>query len=525
MRLFKRDKKIYLSYAKAGVGAILFLLVAVPFVKKVEKTDNEITYTPESRYLVTLNGEDVGYVSDPSVADQALLVARDQINEESGSVALVGASVRYTEDTNGGSVSSEKEITDALYTSLVSEVVSTDDTAEAYTVRIDDFTVTLASLDDVTELLELVKARYIDSDKFTIELVEDDNEIYTSYKTNFISSDYEINQAAQVLASSDGEDVAIEETAEDEIVYTEGVLAVEFAESVEVIKVSITEDSDEVLSVEDAYELVTKEHAEKTQYTVKSGDCLISIATSFGLTLEELLALNSGITVESLILPGDSLIVQVPASEISVKVVEETAYDEEYNAETQYIDSAAYYVGTQHVVQNAIPGTRSVVALVTYINGVESSREIIEEEIITEAVPAIVERGTLTPPTYLKPIYGGTITSPFGYRIHPIYGTYTLHSGVDWYVPSGTAVMASASGTVIQAGWNGGYGISVTIQHSDGSQTRYAHLSSAAVGAWQTVYQGQIIGYSGCTGNATGPHLHFEIIIGGNYVNPLSYVQ
>ena len=90
-------------------------------------------------------------------------------------------------------------------------------------------------------------------------------------------------------------------------------------------------------------------------------------------------------------------------------------------------------------------------------------------------------------------------------------------------MPSGTAVKASSSGTVITAGWNGAYGYCVDIKHPNGTMTRYAHLSSIAVSYGQTVSQGQVIAYSGATGVVTGPHLHFELYINGCSVNPVDY--
>ena len=102
------------------------------------------------------------------------------------------------------------------------------------------------------------------------------------------------------------------------------------------------------------------------------------------------------------------------------------------------------------------------------------------------------------------------ITSRFGWRTHPLTGNRRFHSGLDIGAPSGAPVVATGSGTVISAGWNGGYGKAVIIQHSDRQQTLYGHLSEVSVQAGQTIAQGTVIGLVGSTGNSTGPHLHFE---------------
>ena len=133
--------------------------------------------------------------------------------------------------------------------------------------------------------------------------------------------------------------------------------------------------------------------------------------------------------------------------------------------------------------------------------------------------------GTRIPPTYIKPISGGRLSSNFGRRSAPTRGASTYHKGVDWATPTGTAVMASSGGTVIRAGWGSGYGYVVYIRHPDGRETRYAHLSKVLVKSGETVKQGQKIALSGNTGRSTGPHLHFEILINGSQVNPLQYLN
>ena len=112
----------------------------------------------------------------------------------------------------------------------------------------------------------------------------------------------------------------------------------------------------------------------------------------------------------------------------------------------------------------------------------------------------------------------GPVTSPFGYR----WGR--LHAGIDIGVPYGTPIHAAASGTVVLAGWNGGYGNYTCIDHGGGMATCYAHQSSYAVSSGAQVSQGQVIGYVGNTGHSFGAHLHFEVRINGNPVDPLGYL-
>lgn len=119
----------------------------------------------------------------------------------------------------------------------------------------------------------------------------------------------------------------------------------------------------------------------------------------------------------------------------------------------------------------------------------------------------------------------GSITSPFGQREAPGGGGSQFHTGIDVSVPSGTPVRATAEGVVSFAGWNAGSGNLVVIEHGLGYATAYAHNSSIAVKVGQLVKRGGIISYSGSTGNATGPHVHYEVWKQGKAVNPKPYLE
>lgn len=122
-----------------------------------------------------------------------------------------------------------------------------------------------------------------------------------------------------------------------------------------------------------------------------------------------------------------------------------------------------------------------------------------------------------------KPLAGGIMRSPFGYRRHPILGYSKLHTGVDWADSIGTPIYAAGNGTIIYATWKSGYGKHTEIQHANGYVTTYSHQSGFARGIREgvSVRQGQLIGYIGTTGLSTGPHLHYEVKINGNFVDPM----
>jgi len=120
----------------------------------------------------------------------------------------------------------------------------------------------------------------------------------------------------------------------------------------------------------------------------------------------------------------------------------------------------------------------------------------------------------------LWPVRGARITSGFGYRVHPVTGVRRLHTGVDLAAPMGTPIVSTGGGEVIYAGWRGGYGNAVIIDHGKGRATLYGHMSAVLVHAGQVVARGQQIGRVGSTGMSTGPHCHYELRINGKPVSP-----
>ena len=144
-----------------------------------------------------------------------------------------------------------------------------------------------------------------------------------------------------------------------------------------------------------------------------------------------------------------------------------------------------------------------------------------EERQRAEAAAAAASAGGTGEPGW--PV-NGPITSPFGWRVHPIWGTQIFHAGIDIAADYGQPVHAADSGTVIYAGWLGGYGNAVMINHGGGMVTLYGHNSSFTVDVGEHVSRGQTIALAGSTGNSTGPHCHFEVRIHGEVTQPLSYL-
>lgn len=203
----------------------------------------------------------------------------------------------------------------------------------------------------------------------------------------------------------------------------------------------------------------------------------------------------------------------------SSEITQTYTYVENYQVPCQYVYDEELYEDETYVSQESQAGSKSVTVMSVFCDGDVVEKKVVDMEVTKEAVPQIVHIGTKERPEYVLPVTGYVVTSCFGSR----WGRN--HNGIDLAVDSGTPVVASAKGIVIQAGWNDSYGISVYIEHENGTVTRYAHLSEASVSVGQAVEQNQIIGLSGSTGRSTGPHLHFEIRVDENPVNPSEYLD
>lgn len=154
---------------------------------------------------------------------------------------------------------------------------------------------------------------------------------------------------------------------------------------------------------------------------------------------------------------------------------------------------------------------------------VERQRELEAQREAARRAAGIV--GTTSAPGTLAWPVSGTITSPFGYRRNPFGGGMEFHQGLDIAAPMGTTITAAAAGTVISAGWYGGYGNYILIDHGGGMATGYGHCSQIFVSVGQQVQKGQAIGAVGSTGASTGPHVHFEVRINGKAVDPAPYLH
>lgn len=324
------------------------------------------------------------------------------------------------------------------------------------------------------------------------------------------------NSSESTETSADTEEATTQDSAVAEQGVDDGVKYVGFADTIQVMETYV--NASQIKDKDTAYTEMTTKNAEAGIYVVEPGDALSIIAEKNNISVDEIKELNPQIESDDDIYYDDRLNITVPKAALQILVEKQETYKESYNEDVVYQDDDSMFIGETEVVQEGTPGSHVVTDLVTYKDDVESERENLKETVEVAAVAEVVKRGTKSKPTYMYPVTNWNLTSNFGYR----WGR--LHAGADVGVPIGTTVRASRAGQVITAGWVGGYGNCVIIDHGDGVTTRYGHLSEVKVSVGQYVDQGQQVALSGNTGRSTGPHLHFEIRINGEPVDPLPYL-
>ncbi len=492
---------------------------------------NYVPYEPEGENLFTiwLFGQEMGSVESAEIAEELIVKARKELAANQKYLFMIDD--LHKEIIGEESIYLQVDDEDEVYANILSclKVHQKETMTRAYMVKVNNTTVNLASSEEVDELLSRAIEKYDENNEYELKTKINEDRIESTLTAKLNKKDVKIDDV-NLSAGADNairKDIAESELIEyrdfDEI--TQGIIDIGFAEEVEIAETYIPRS--ELVDVDTALSIFTEEQEVQQIYDVQPGDTLSAISNKVGISMEELVELNSEYLsdVNSTIRAGQSLIITVPEPELSILWTRREIVEESYEADIIYVDNDDWYTTKQVTLTEPSAGYRKVVSDVTYKNENAVKRNIVKEEIIIEAVARVVERGTKVPPTYIKPLSGGRISSGFGYRQSPGGKGSTNHQGVDFATPIGTSIYAASGGTVSASGWSGGYGNMVLITHPDGSKTRYAHLSKCLVSVGQTVSQGEKIALSGNTGQSTGPHLHFEIILNGTPVNPLNYLN
>ena len=456
-------------FGKHGVAYSLFNY-ALPVVSMVLLV-NIVTYANSMTYALklTVNGELMGYVSSETVFTEAERIVQQRINYMDSATETVSFEATYQLDNvEHNSTLTKYQLADKLLISMGAEI------EHAYGMYIGNSF--YGALVDKTEI------------ENTLEALLDE------YRTGSMN-----------------EKVAFENV----ITYEPGLYLSE----------SIV-DPDSIISI------ITSKKSVAMEHVAVEGDSPLAIASKYGMTIEELAALNPGFSEDTAIYIGDTFLIKQEEPFLAVTVTRTEVYEQETDYDVEYYNDSTRYQGSSVIMQDGEYGIDRITADVSYINGIEVRRRIIGRETVEEPVSKIVANGTKPPPPnasistvevgkMLWPVggNGGLISElPYG------YGGYYGHQGLDISASYGTPIYAAENGTVILAKWYSDYGNCVMIQHDNGIVTVYAHASYIHVYEGQRVTQGEAIADVGSTGRSTGNHLHFEVRINGVCMNPINYL-
>lgn len=279
-------------------------------------------------------------------------------------------------------------------------------------------------------------------------------------------------------------------------------------------------DTSKIIDVQEAIDLLTGGKGTTKKYVVEQGDTIWKIAKDNGVSLENIAALNAGCDMDKLQI-GQTINLSDSEPYLNVETTVKVAADENIPYDTKYVNDSNLYKGQTKVVESGQYGINKIVREIKKLNGKEVASSVISSALVKDPVSRVLAKGTKNlagTGKFLWPT-SGHVSSPFGYRGRE------FHEGLDIAAPMGTPICAADSGTVVHSGRYAGYGNLIIINHGNGYQTYYGHCSKLYVSAGQSVQRGQKIGAVGMTGQATGPHCHFEVRVNGVQQNPLKYLK
>ncbi|MFS1516889.1 peptidoglycan DD-metalloendopeptidase family protein [Bacillus sp. SCS-151] len=479
------DKKALSIVKKAMVTTVA---VATLTVGSVEAANGGSVIS--TIYHVYVNGENIGTVDDKKTIEKAVNDKMKKMDDRNGYLEFsVGDQLTYIPEKVFSPVvnneTTAKKVKNNIEIFAASAAINVNGEPIAY----------FANEEEANEVLKKIKTSYVSAKELEkLELQQKPNEL-----PNDLSD--------ELPPLKEGESRIID---------------VSFDESVKVTKEDISPDN--IITVDQGVSLLKKGTLAEKKYEIKQGDVLGSIANAHDLSTEELLKLNSDISEKTVLQIGQQLNVTQYEPFVHVLVKEEHYKRVVIPFKTETIEKDTMYKGDQKVNQEGQNGEKLENIIIVKDNGTQIEKTTIKEDVTKEPVNKIIFKGTKVVPsrgtgTLLWPASGGYVSSEMGQR----WGK--LHKGMDIARPSNYTIKAADNGVVEFAGWDGGYGNRIVINHNNGIKTTYSHLSSISVSVGQTIEKGRKIGMMGSTGNSTGTHLHFEVYKNGSVQNPRNFLQ
>jgi len=462
-------------------GGALALLAVAGFGGQAYIQANTVEY-----YEVYRNGVKVGTVDAPDTVEAMLAAKKAELAEAHPGLQmeLEAGELSYTPERAYKAVPASEETIGKLEGMLTSHAVGVE-------VRVNGKLIGIAKDQETADrVLERVQSKYVPVAKAA--------------------------EKPEVTALAFNASTA--KTAADPAAPQTDVESVGFVEEVDTPAVDV--DPDRIQDADTLYERLVTGNAKATKYVVQEGDCIGCIAQKFGISPQLIYQNNPHIEGE-MIRVGDELDLTVLQPQLTVKTVENVTETEEIEPEVEVRKNDEMRAGQQKTIREGVPGQRRVTYKLVKQNGFLMSEELIAEEVIKPAVAAIVMKGTKVvlgegSGKFAWPVSGARLTSSYGKR----WGR--MHKGIDMI--GNKNILAADNGIVTFTGTKNGMGNTIIIDHQNGFETVYGHLSKITIKKGAVVEKGDKLGIMGNTGRSTGTHLHFEIHKDGEVQNPKKYL-
>lgn len=339
----------------------------MPSYVKFEKTG-------DNYFTVSINGETVGAIGSESDLDHCLMQARKQVASGSDDLVFIDVQPQVEgKEVIWGVIDDEDTLINRIAQVMSANIQKT--LRRSYTVKVNETSVNLGSYEEVEDLLRQALQPYDTASQYDVALVLDSTREVNVLTTQIINKEEQQTQSEEFRTSAGVEaamdemfaqiEPAVEKNFED---YDQGLIDITYADTIEVVEAYLMED--ELVSVEEAVDLLTKEQETQVIYKVQSGDTLSQIALNYDIPLDDLIAINDDIESESSTIRVDQeIVITVPEPELSVIWKDEQVYTEDYEAEIQYVPNDNWYTNQQVTLQEPSAGRRKVAAVIEYKNG------------------------------------------------------------------------------------------------------------------------------------------------------------
>ena len=514
------------SRRQIGIGLLVVGVLAAAIL---------ILFDQFTVYEYAYNGKVLGYVKEQEEVTEVLDIAGEKLSQNSGGTAPVEFVANQNVTFNP--VDGRGKSTDDMDTAVNKLIYMTDIETEAYAVYDGDRIVAIVKDQSSAEKLLADALATLSRPDSGMELVsaEFENELSISPINVLLSSVQSSNKALKLMTKG-GEMETLHIVEEGETVESiaekfgvDTVNVYTYGEKTEDEEVDEEEAAEEEGSEDSSSGDSSSEEESSEEDSADSADNESSKEsdkeTAEKVSVETKVTSADENAAGGEIMQGDMVCIKSTVEPVSVRMVEEGKMKEVIEYETIKKKSDEYYQGDTRIEQEGKNGVQIFEGRLTKVAGEVVDRKEVSTSVIRDKQDKIILIGTKERPktaptgTYAMPLEYYTVTSEFGQR----WGR--LHAGIDLADPTGTTIYASDGGTVIRASYFGGYGNCVEIDHENGRVTRYGHCSALLVSEGDKVYQGQPIALVGSTGNSTGPHLHFEIILDGVQHNPREFVD